>query len=364
MTYSKVKYDGLKKLCILVFNKFGFNEQEGETITNVLLLSDLFGIESHGIQRLIKYYSEIKSGLINIHSEMKIINETPVAAVIDAQGGMGQLVGKKAMNMAIEKAQTSGIGMVVVRNSNHYGIAGYYAKMAEEKNLLGISMTNSPAVIVPTFGKNAMLGTNPIAISMPADPYPFLMDMSTSVVTRGKIEVYHKRNKPLPIGLGLNGDGEDTTNPEDILFNVARNLGGGLLPLGGSTELTGGHKGYGLALAVEMFTAILSGGLTGNHVNLNNQGGSGTCHTFIAVDYSMFGDKKSIENSMTQYLNELRNSAKAKGALRIYTHGEKEVESYNDKMINGIPLNDVTLNEIYDICESFNIKASDYIVLM
>ena len=136
------------------------------------------------------------------------------------------------------------------------------------------------------------------------------------------------------------------------------------MPLGGSKELTGGHKGYGLALAVEMFTAILSGGLTGNYVSLKSPDGSGTCHTFIAVDYGMFGDKKSIENAMSKYMDELRNSAKAKGTMRIYTHGEKEIESYNDKMKNGIPLNEVTLKEIYDISESFDIKASNYITVM
>lgn len=361
MAYSKVKYEDIKKLCNLVFKRFGFNEKESETITDVLLLSDLYGIESHGIQRLVKYYSEIKGGLININSEIKVVKETPVSAVLDAQAGMGQLIGEKAMNMAIEKAETSGIGMVVVRNSNHYGIAGYYAKMAEKKGLLGISMTNSPAVIVPTFGREAMLGTNPIAISMPAEPYPFLLDMSTSVVTRGKIEVYNKRQEPLPLGLGLNSEGEDTTDPGDILYNVPRKLGGGLLPLGGSKELTGGHKGYGFALAVEMFTAILSGGFTGNYVHLDGSDGSGTCHSFFAVDYGIFGDKKSIEDSFSKYLNELRDSKKAKGAVRIYTHGEKEIEAYNNKMKNGVPMNDITLKEINDICEYFDIQMSDYI---
>ncbi|WP_249175220.1 Ldh family oxidoreductase, partial [Clostridium tyrobutyricum] len=172
MTYTKVKYEELKKMCDLVFEKFGFHLEDSETITDVLLLSDLFGIESHGIQRLVKYYTEIKSGLINVKSEPKIVKETPVSVTLDGQAGMGQLIAKKAMNMAIEKAKTSGIGMVTVRNSNHYGIAGYYARMAEQKGLMGISMTNSPAVIVPTFGKEAMLGTNPIAIAMPAEPYP------------------------------------------------------------------------------------------------------------------------------------------------------------------------------------------------
>lgn len=362
MTYSKVKYEGLKKLCHIVFEKFGFNPEDSKTITDVLLLSDLYGIESHGIQRLVKYYSEIKQGLIIVDSSPKIIKETPISAVIDGQAGMGQLTGKRAMNFAIEKAKASGIGMVSVRNSNHYGIAGYYAKMAEESGLMGISMTNSPAVIVPTFGKEAMLGTNPIAISIPAEPYPFLMDMATSVVTRGKIEVYNKKHEPLPLGLALNKDGEETTDPYDILYNVPRKLGGGLLPLGGSKELTGGHKGYGFALAVEIFTAILSGGSTGNYVHLDGSGGSGTCHFLCAVDYGIFGDKKSIESRLSKYLDELRSSKKAKGAVRIYTHGEKEVESYNDKIKNGIPINDATLHEIDDICQFFHINSNDYII--
>ncbi|MCH3964919.1 MAG: Ldh family oxidoreductase [Clostridium sp.] len=361
MSYTRVRYDGLKKMCDLVFEKFGFSTEDSRTITDVLLLSDLFGIESHGIQRLVKYYSEIKQGLIIVDSKPKIIKETPVSATLDGQAGMGQLTGRTAMNMAIEKAEASGIGMVSVRNSNHYGIAGYYARMAEKKGLIGISMTNSPAVIVPTFGKEAMLGTNPIAISMPADPYPFLMDMATSVVTRGKVEVYNKRNEPLPDGWALDADGHDTTNPKDILYNVPRHLGGGIVPLGGSKELTGGHKGYGFALTVEMFTAILSGGLTGNYVHLDGKNGSGTCHYFCAIDYGMFGDKKSIENSFSKYLEELRNSKKAKDAVRIYTHGEKEVEAYNDKMKNGIPVNDSTLHEIYDICRYFDIDPENYV---
>ncbi|WP_446897787.1 Ldh family oxidoreductase [Clostridium sp. LBM24168] len=361
MAYTKVEYEGLKKMCNIVFEKFGFSAEDSKTITDVLLLSDLFGIESHGIQRLVKYYSEIKQGLIKVNSSPKIIKETQVSATLDGQAGMGQLTGKNAMEMAIQKAKNSGIGMVTVRNSNHYGIAGYYARMAEKQGLLGISMTNSPAVIVPTFGKEAMLGTNPIAISMPAEPYPFLMDMATSVVTRGKVEVYHKRKEPLPDGWALDADGQDTINPEDILYNVPRHLGGGIVPLGGSKELTGGHKGYGFALTVEMFTAILSGGLTGNYVHLDGKNGSGTCHYFCAIDYGVFGDKKSIESSFSKYLDELRNSKKAEGAVRIYTHGEKEVEAYNDKMKNGIPINDSTLGEIYNICKYFKIDPHDYV---
>lgn len=359
MGYIKYKYEDLTKLCNVVFQKFGYNEKDSESITDVLLLSDLFGIESHGIQRLAKYYKEIKNGLIKVDSDIRIIKETPISAVIDAQESIGQIVSKRAMNMAIAKAKKSGIGIVLVKNSNHYGIAGYYARMAEKEGLLGISMTNSPAITVPTFGIEAMMGSNPIAISMPASPYPFLMDMSTSVVTRGKIEVYNKRNEALPKGWALNSKGEDTSNPKEVLTNIANKTGGGILPLGGLNEILGGHKGYGFALAVELFTAILSGGLTANYVHVN--GISGTCHSFIAVDYGMFGDKKATEKNFSEYLNEIKKSKIKQGASRIYTHGEKESESYYKRIKNGIPINNNTLKEIDEICKYFNINMKDYI---
>lgn len=360
MSYKTYKYEGLKKLCNAVFEKFGFNKNDSENITDVLLLSDLFGIESHGIQRLVKYYKEIKSGLVKVNSKIKIVKETPISAVIDAGESIGQIVGKKAMDIAIEKAKNTGMGIVLVNNSNHYGIAGYYARMAEREGLLGISMTNSPAITVPTFGKEAMMGSNPIAISMPASPYPFLMDMSTSVVTRGKIEVYNKRNEKLPAGWAINSEGEDTSDAKEVLYDIANKKGGGIVPLGGSEEISGGHKGYGFALTVELFTAILSGGLTANYVHTN--GVSGTCHSFIAIDYGIFGDKKIIEKNFSEYLDEIRESKKANGKHRIYIHGEKEMEAYENKIRNGIPVNDNTLKEIDEICEYFDLKIDDYII--
>ena len=359
MDYIKYKYEDLTKLCNVVFQKFGYNEKDSETITEVLLLSDLFGIESHGIQRLAKYYKEIKSGLIKVNSKIEIIKETPISAVIDAHESIGQIVSKKAMNMAIKKAKESGIGIVLVNNSNHYGIAGYYARMAEKEGLLGISMTNSPAITVPTFGIEAMMGSNPIAVSMPATPYPFLMDMSTSVVTRGKVEVYNKRNEELPLGWTLDAKGEDTSNPKEVLNNIANKIGGGIVPLGGSNETFGGHKGYGFALVVELFTAILSKGLTANYVHVN--GISGTCQSFIAVDYGIFGDKQETEKNFSKYLNEIRQSKAKQGEHRIYTHGEKESEAYKERIKNGIPMNDNTLKEIDEICKYFNLEMKDYI---
>ncbi|MBC2582312.1 Ldh family oxidoreductase, partial [Clostridium sp. DJ247] len=219
--------------------------------------------------------------------------------------------------------------------------------------------TNSEAIIVPTFGKEAMLGSNPIAIAMPAKPYPFLLDMSTSVVTRGKLEVYNKQEKPLPLGWALDSKGNYTNNAKEVLYNIPNKLGGGIVPLGGSTEQLGGHKGYGLALAVEMFTAIFSGGMTGNHTHRNNVGG--TCHSFFAIDYGIFGDKKTIEDNMSKYLQELRESSKAEGAARIYTHGEKEIEAYQDRIEKGIPVNENTIKEIKDVCQYVGIEMSNHI---
>ncbi|GIM27687.1 malate dehydrogenase [Clostridium polyendosporum] len=359
MGYSRYKYEDLKKLCNVAFQRFGFSKVDRETITDVLLLSDLFGIESHGVQRLVRYHKGIKSGMMKVHAEMEIVHETPVSAVIDAHQGMGQVVGKRSMEMAIKKAKNLGMGMVVVRNSNHYGIAGYYARMAAQEGLLGMSMTNSEAIQVPTFGKAAMMGSNPIAIAMPAEPYPFLLDMSTTVVTRGKLEIYNKRAEALPLGWALDSKGADSSDAKDVLYNIQNKLGGGIVPLGGSSEEFGGHKGYGLGVSVELFTAILSGGLTANYTHMNNVGG--TCHWFFAVDYGIFGDKKVIEAGMSKYLQELRDSDKAEGQDRIYTHGEKEIEAYNDRLANGILVNENTLEEIRNMCNYLDLSVNDYL---
>jgi L-2-hydroxycarboxylate dehydrogenase (NAD+) len=229
------------------------------------LLSDLYGIESHGMQRLVRYHKGIEKGMIKIDAEPEVVFETPVSAVIDGHDGMGQLIGYKAMNIAINKAKENGVGIVSVRNSNHYGIAGYYAKLACDEGLIGLSFTNSEAIMVPTFGRLAMLGSNPIACAMPADPYDFFFDASTTVVTRGKLEMYNKMKKPLPEGWALDKNGHDSVDAPDVLANIIAKNGGGIMPLGGSGELTGSHKGYGFGMICEIFTSILSLGMTSNY---------------------------------------------------------------------------------------------------
>ena len=358
MAYQYWSYDTLHRLCMDAFQKFGFTEEEANIIQDVLLTADLYGIESHGMQRMVRYHKCIENGMIKIDAKPEIVFETPVSAVIDAHDAMGQLVGHKAMELAIEKAKTAGVGIVSVRNSNHYGIAGYYAQMASKQGLMGFSCTNSEAIMVPTYGRMAMLGSNPIACAFPADPYDFFFDASTTVVTRGKLEIYNKLEKPLPEGWALDKDGHPSTDAPDVLANIVKKNGGGIMPLGGSTEQLGSHKGYGYGMICEIFSSILSLGATSNLCMVGGRGN--ICHGFAAVNPAFFGDPEEIKKHFSEYLQALRDAPKADGQDRIYTHGEKEVAAVKDRMDNGIPVNDNTMVEILDLTNYLGMDFSEY----
>lgn len=340
-----IKLNNLTVFCRQIFQSYGFSTEQSELITQVLLTADCFGIESHGVQRLMRYHDEITRGMVLVNAQAEIVYETPLSAVIDANQAMGQLIADKAMRLAIRKAENSGIGLVAVRNSNHYGIAGYYTRMASEHDLIGISMTNTEAIMVPTFGCQAMLGTNPIALAMPADPVPFLFDAATTVVTRGKIEVLHKQGKDLPVGWVIDGQGDVTPDAGLVLDNIIQKGKGGILPLGGAGETNGGHKGYGLALICELLTGIMAGGPTANHLSSVAQQAQ-TSHCFWAVDYGLFGSKAERRSSFSRYLQELRDSARALDCPRIYTHGEKELENSRKVEAEGVPINEKTYEKL------------------
>lgn len=350
-------YEKLKSFCETAFEKLGFSEADSKLITDVLLLSDLYGIESHGMQRLVRYHKGIEKGLIKIDAKPETVFETPVSAVVDGHDGMGQLNSCYAMKKAIEKAKKSGVGIVSVRNSNHFGIAGYYAKMACDVGLIGFAMTNSEAIMVPTFARMAMLGSNPIAMSMPAEPYPFFFDASTTVVTRGKLEVYNKNGKALPEGWALDKNGKGSSDAADVLTNIVAKNGGGIMPLGGETEQNGSHKGYGYGMICEIFCSILSLGITSNHTHIGGKGG--TCHAFAAIDPSIFGDAQAIKEHLSVFLQELRDAPKAEGAQRIYTHGEKEIIAYSDRLKNGIDINVNTVGEMVDFCKYVGLDVKE-----
>ena len=358
--YLKLDYYKLKKFSEDVFTGYGFTPDEAAIITDVLLRADLYGIESHGVQRLARYRKLIDAKSVDIHAKPEIVFETPVSAVIDGQSGMGQLIAYNAMKLAIDKAKNVGMACVTVRNSNHYGIAGYYSQMACDDGLIGVSMTNSAPIMVHTYAKAPILGSNPIAVAMPAEPYPFYFDCATTVVPRGKLEVYAKKEQPLPGEWALDEKGNVCFDGGYVNKNIGDKAGGGILPLGGAGEMNGGHKGYGYAAICEIFTAILSGGLTSNNHPHGPGHGTETCHFFMAINPGIFGDPGSIKESLNRLLDDLRNAPKAEGQKRIYTHGEKEIEAAADRIANGIDVNIKTFREMADVCEILHMNLGDY----
>ena len=359
MGYVNWSYEELNRFCQDVFESFGFTKEESGIITDVLLTADLYGFESHGMQRMVRYHKGIEKGTIHPKEQPEIVFETPVSAVVDGHNGMGQLISLFAMNKAIEKAKKTGIGIVSVRNSNHFGIAGYYTKMACDQGLLGMSCTNSEAIMVPTFGKQAMLGSNPIAVSMPAEPYPFFFDCATTVVTRGKLEMYNKSGTPLPDGWALDKNGHASNDAPDVLANIVSKGGGGIMPLGGCEEVSGSHKGYGYGMICELFSSILSLGVTSDQCCTFSDK-TGICHGFMAIDPAIFGDPEKIKQHFSDYLEAVRESPKADGKDRIYTHGEKEILAEKDRRENGIPVNDNTMVELANLCEYLKLDFASY----
>ena len=361
---NNARYDHkkLKALAVLIFEKLGYPAGQSEIIADVLVTADLFGVTSHGLQRLNLYEYGLRIGRIKLDAKPKILKETPLSALIDAGDAMGQVASAEAMRLAIKKAKQSGMGVVVTRNNNHFGIAGYYSRMAMLEGLLGICMTNSEALMVPTNGKRAMLGSNPIAIAMPAEPVPFMLDMATAVVPRGKLEVYMKDGKPIPAGWAVGADGKVSTDPVAVNECFVKKTAGGILPLGGLGEILGGHKGYGIALAVELFTSIIACGYTSDMVRKVHDKDR-SCSTFIAMDYGMFGDKKEIEAALSAYLGKLRASDKSDGADRIWTHGEKELLNSRENETKGIYIQAKTLEEIREISGRLGVDPAAFIEL-
>ena len=345
----------LRRFMERAYRAEGFSGDEAAQIADVLMQADLFGIESHGAQRMMYYHRNIASGSVAIGAQPEVLRETPVSALMDGHFAMGQLTARKAMGLAIEKAKTSGIGMVAVRNSSHYGIAGYYTLMAEREGLASFSMTNTGPIMTPTFGREMMLGTNPLAFCMPADPVPFWFDASTTVVTLGKVEVYAKRGRPMPEGWTIDADGRPCSDAQRMNRSILAGEPGGVLPLGGEGEAHGGHKGYGLALMVEALTGVLAQGLLSPE--MQGAHGDHTSHFFLAFDPAMFGDPAVIRAQMSRYLQMLRDSEKLPGHARIYTPGEKAFEAQARRMKEGIPVEEKTLLELRAIAAELGVEA-------
>jgi L-2-hydroxycarboxylate dehydrogenase (NAD+) len=328
------RFADLKDYMIRFFTKLDVPAADAEIAAEVLLAADLRGVDSHGMIRLNSYYGDrIRKGLVDPKSPSKVISETATTALIDGGNGLGQVVSHRAMEMCIQKAHQSGVSMVTVRNSNHFGIAGYYAMMALEHNMIGICFTNSQPLVAPTYGRKAMIGTNPIAVAVPAkNERPYVLDMATSIVPVGRITVYDKAGKLIPEGWGINAEGQVTVQPQEVL------KGGALMPLGG-IDLMRGYKGYGLGLMVDIFSGVLSGSAFGTSVDIKDgKHTARTGHFFGAVNIEAFRPLDEFEKDMDELLNQLKSSPKAKGQDRIYIQGEKEFEMAEKNAREGVPL--------------------------
>ncbi|MFC2035138.1 Ldh family oxidoreductase [Chloroflexota bacterium] len=351
----------LKEFCIRVFQKMGVSDEDARITADVLVSADLRGIESHGVARLRNYVDGLRSEMIVAESKVKVVRETPATALIDAGAGLGQPVSYQAMKKAIQKAKEVGAGFVTVRNSNHYGIAGYYAMMAVQHDCIGMSMTNADVLVVPTFGRDAMLGTNPIAVAAPANKeLPFVLDMATSTVPRGKLENYERLGKSLPGGWVTDERGVGTDDTHSVLDNLRKRAGGGLLPLGGEGETLGGHKGYGLALWVEVFCALLSGAAYATLVYPKNASGkpyqAKIGHFFGAWDINSFRPISEFTTAMDDLQQQLKNASKAEDQERIYVHGEKEFEKMELYTQQGIPLNEMVAIDLEMIAQEVGVR--------
>ncbi len=338
-----VDFNILENFMIDTFKGIGVPEEDARICAEVLIASDKRGIESHGIGRLKHiYYDRIKKGIQLPTTHFEVVKEGATTGVVDGHNGMGQVIAKRSMQMAIQKAKEYGMGMVVARNSTHYGIAGYYTLMAAEAGMVGISGTNARPSVAPTFGVENMLGTNAMAFAMPSDdPFPFCLDCATSMVQRGKIELYDRAEKEIPEGWIIGVDGKTRTDTQQILEDLKKG-GAALVPLGGIGEETAGYKGYGYATVVEILSAALQGGKflkmlsgmeNGREVPIN------LGHFFIAINISSFIDLESFKKTTGDILRSLRSSKKAPDAERIYTAGEKEYLAWLERKDKGALIN-------------------------
>jgi len=354
--YIKIKVNALREFAINVFRKFGVPTEDAKIVADILIDADQRGIGSHGLQRLIRYTSGLKTGVMKSTADIKVLKETPNTLLISGGDGLGQVIAYKVMKLVIEKALKNNVAFAAVCDSNHYGIAGYYSMMALKHDLIGISLTNSKAYVVPTHGKNAVLGTNPISIAIPAGKErPFVLDMATSTVPSGKVEVYKREGKAMPITWATDELGNPTQDAARVLANFS-NRQGGLLPLGGVEEENGSHKGYGLSLAVDILSGVLSGSAFGPNLYAEKDVPAKVSHFLGAIKIDAFVEPTLFKSLMDEYINTLKNSEKAAGKDRIFIHGEKEFEIYEQQK-EEVRLYYKVVDELRKIGEEVNIKA-------
>jgi len=349
-----VDWETITNFVIDSFVGYGVPEEDAKICADVLLESDKRGIESHGVNRFKPVYLDrIRDGIQNPVTNFEIIKETPTTAVVDGHDGMGQVIGYKAMKMAIEKAKEYGMGMVVVRNSCHYGIAGYYPSMACKEGCIGMTGTNARPSVAPTFGVEGMFGTNPLTIGIPTDEdFDFLIDCASSITQNGKVEYYERIGEDVHPGTIIGQDGEPVEGDAGEALKMIRGGTAALTTLGGIGEALGGYKGYGYAMVVELLSAVLQDGFYGKALDGKDADGNKSPyhlgHFFIAIDTNHFLGEELCRKKAGDIIRSVRASKKAPGAERIYTAGEKE-HLVRLARKDGVPINESVQKEIIEV---------------
>jgi L-2-hydroxycarboxylate dehydrogenase (NAD+) len=349
--------EALREFSTRVFLHFGVPKNDATQAAEVLASADLRGIDSHGVARLHSYFDMLTLGRINPKPEIKVLRSTPSTATIDGDKGLGLVVGPHANRFAMDMAERSGSGWVSVQNTNHYGIAGYYVLKALERDLIGWAMTNSTKLVAPLWGAERMLGTNPIAIGFPGqEEPPIVIDMATSAAAYGKIEIARRRGEPVPEGWAVDSEGRATTNPNDMV------AGGALLPLGSVRE-RGGHKGYGLAIMVDVLCGVLSGANWGPFTPPfalrqeipKRSVGKGIGHFFGAMRIDGFIDRDSFKRQIDDYIRVFRATKPAPGTNGPLIPGDPERKMEQVRRENGVPLIFPVIEELRDIAQKTGI---------
>ena len=344
---SLINHEKLTRFVSRSFEKLGVPAGDAEIAANVLVASDLRGVDTHGVIRFNPhawYVKWLRDGVMTAKPNIRVIKENASTALLDADNGMGFVAGHRAMELAIKKARESGVGIVTVRNSRHYGMSAYYSMLALPHDMIGIAMTNASRQVVPTFGREARFGTNPISFAIPAQhEQAFVLDMATTTAAAGKLELAIRLGKPVPTGWALNEKAEPTTDPK--VAQQARRL----LPLGGSRE-SGSHKGYGLGILVEILFGVLTGTLTALNPNQEPRG-----HFFGAIDPSAFRPAAEFKADMDRLIRELKSTPPVEGESRVYVAGEIEFETAEERSERGIPLHSSVLNGLRDVAAQLGV---------
>lgn len=359
MEFVDFPHTSLKTFCQKIFEQIGCSEKDALQASEVLIKADLRGIDSHGVARLSGYVKQWENGKLNPKPKIQIIHQTPSTAVIDGDKGLGLVISPFAMQVAIEKAQQVGTGWVAVRNSGHFGIAGYHAMLALPYQMIGIATTHASALSTPTFSKEKLLGTNPICMAVPAGKYPpFVADFASTAAAYGKLQILQRKNEPAPLGWVQDADGNPTTNPH------APREGGALLPLGGD-EVGSSHKGYALGAMVDILSGVLSGANFANFVPPFATAGDtqerqppigiGTGHFFGAMRVDAFQPTETFLQKMDIWIETFKNATPIAGK-KVLIPGEPETQHEEYRLKNGIPIIKNVVEDLENLGEKFGVK--------